>query len=98
MDIDGTIGLDEDSTVLVPFDSSKGFAMLIGLIDTCAGPPTMGIIAWKSLGLQQEFHSNHCSLVAVNGKPITTYGMANSVQFNIAGIDLETSFIKVQSA
>ena len=34
--------------------------------------------------------------MAVNGKPITTYGMANSVQFNVAGMDLETSFIIVQ--
>ena len=96
MDIDGTIGLDEDSTVLIPFASSKGFAMLKGLIDTGAGPSIMGITAWKSLGLREELHSKHCSLVAVNGKPITTYGMANSVLFKVAGMDLETSFIIVQ--
>ena len=45
MDIDGTIGLDEDSTVLFPFASSKGFAMLKGFIDTGAGPSIMGISA-----------------------------------------------------
>ena len=70
--------------------------MLKGLIDTGAGPSIMGITAWKSLGLEKELHPKHCNLVGVNGKPITTYGMADSVQFSVAGIELETNFIIVQ--
>ena len=96
MDLDGTIGLDDDSTVLIPFHSSGGYSMLKGLIDTGAGPSIMGISAWKKLGLDVELHTKHCSLLAVNGKPITTHGMADSVKFHIAGLELETSFIIVQ--
>ena len=40
--------------------------------------------------------TKHANLVAVNGKPITTYGFVRSIAFNIAGFELETSFIIVQ--
>ena len=40
-DMDGTIGLDDDATVLIPFASAGGFATLKGLIDTGAGPSIM---------------------------------------------------------
>ena len=69
--------------------------MLKGLIETGAGPSVMGITAWKSVGLKQELHSKRCNLLAVNGNPITTYGIADSVKFNVARINLENNFIIV---
>ena len=92
----GTIGLTVDSTVLVPFASADGSLMLKGLMDTGAGPSIMGISAWKRLNLGVELDKKPCSLVAVNKNPITTYGLASSVRFMIAGIELETTFIIVE--
>ena len=56
----------------------------------------MGISAWKRLNLGVELDKKPCSLVAVNKNPITTYGLASSVRFMIAGIELETTFIIVE--
>ena len=92
---DGTIALDEDSTILLaPFLSTKGHQMMKGLVDTGAGRSIKGITAWNKLGLSEVvMQSKHTNLVAVNGKLITTYGLAESVAFKLAGIALESSFV-----
>ena len=96
-DADGAIGLDEDSTILALFLSKKSHLMLKRLVETGAGPFIIGITAWNRLGLSDvEVETKHTNLVAVNGKPITTYGLVKSIAFNIAGFELEISLIFVQ--
>ena len=90
---DTAIGLDYDSTVLIPFESADGVSMLKRLVDTGAGASIMSQTAWKKLNLPIELEEKYCHFVAANNQPIETFGLAPSVKFNNAGLELESSFI-----
>ena len=97
-DVHGEAQIDERASLVVAFETQLQSPIpLFGMIDTGSGVSILSLSAYKKIATQHELSLSpyDVKLFAVNGKSITTVGIAEDVSFQQGGYTLKTNFVVI---
>ena len=97
-DAQGEAQIDERASLVVAFGTPLQKPIPhFGMIDTGSGVSILTLSAYKKIASQHELNLSpyDVELFAANGKSITTFGIAEDVNFQLDGYTLKTNFVVI---
>ena len=97
----GEARIDERASLVVSFAVPDANPIpLKGMVDTGSGLSIMTFSAFNRVALQTGvvLQSHRMDLYAANGKTMKTFGIADSLRFQLGGYELEINFVVVDDA